>query len=235
MSSATTLALIPARGGSKSIPQKNTRDFGGIPLIAHSIRIALSCPSIERTIVSTDCENTAQIAKNWGAEVPFLRPNEISEDLTPDYPVLLHCLDWLKARENYCPEFIVFLRPTSPKRTVEMVESAISLLRSNPEADSVRTVIESAQTPYKMWRKEGKFLSPLMEPPKGIALPAEAFNSPRQLLPTIYWQNGYVDVIRESTIREKKSSTGDRILPLVLSPEHSLDIDQEYQMRPLAP
>ncbi|HQC21081.1 MAG TPA: acylneuraminate cytidylyltransferase family protein, partial [Anaerolineaceae bacterium] len=110
------LALIPARGGSKGIPRKNIRDFGGAPLIAWSIAAALRAETVTRVIVSTDDEEIAAVAREWGAETPFLRPAELAQDDTTDYPVFRHALDWLAAHENYRPEVVVQLRPTSPVR-----------------------------------------------------------------------------------------------------------------------
>src|SRR3989344_749868 len=110
------LALIPARGGSKGVPGKNIRLLAGAPLIAHSIRAAQESNYIDRVIVSTDDEKIAEVARIYGAEVPFLRPKEFAQDLTPDYPVFEHCLQWLAANENYRPDIVVHLRPTGPLR-----------------------------------------------------------------------------------------------------------------------
>lgn len=193
----------------------------GKPLIAHTIEVAKNCPSIGRIIVSTDSEKIASVSKEWGAEVPFLRPASISEDTTLDLPVFEHCLQWLEEKENYKPDIIVHLRPTSPLRTVEMVEKAIALLVKDPKADAVRGVCEPRQNPFKMWTiAEGGYLKPLVD--SGIP---EQYNQPRQKLPQAYWQNGYIDVARRSTILEKKSMTGNRILPLVLDAADVIDID----------
>ena len=217
------VALIPARGGSKSIPLKNIKSFCGKPLLVHSIVTSLGCSSIDRTIVSTDLEQIATVAKEAGAEVPFLRPAEYAKDDTDDLPVFLHCLDWLKQNENYEPDIIVHLRPTSPLRTTTMVEKAIHMLIENPSADSVRTVCTPSQSPFKMWDidKDG-FLSPLIKTDIH-----EQWNQPRQKLPKVYWQNGYVDVTRRTTLVKKHSMTGDKILPLVIEDTHIIDIDNQ--------
>jgi len=216
-----TIAIIPARGGSKSIPSKNIRLFSGKPLLVHSIETALVCSSIDRTVVSTDSEQIAEIAKEAGSEVPFLRPSEYAQDSTPDFPVFIHCLEWLKSNQDYEPDIIVHLRPTSPLRTLGMVEKAIQLLIDNPSADSIRCVCVPSQSPFKMWTiDQGGFLSPLVK----TDIP-EQWNQPRQILPKVYWQNGYVDVIRKETLIERHSMTGDRILPMIVSDTHILDID----------
>jgi CMP-N-acetylneuraminic acid synthetase len=110
------LALIPARGGSKGIPRKNIRDFSGYPLIAWSIAAAKQSELVTRVIVSTDDEEIAAVARAWGAETPFLRPAEFAEDKTTDLPVFVHALAWLAENENYRPDVVVQLRPTSPIR-----------------------------------------------------------------------------------------------------------------------
>jgi len=217
------IALIPARSGSKSIPSKNIKLFCGKPLLVHSVETALACPSVDRTIVSTDSEQIVAVAKEAGAEVPFLRPAEFAQDSTPDFPVFIHCLEWLRSNQDYEPDIIVHLRPTSPLRTTGMVEKAIQLLIDNPCTDSVRSVCSPTQSPFKMWDigEEG-FLSPLLDTDI-----CEQWNQPRQKLPKVYWQNGYVDVTRRTTLIEKHSMTGDRILPLIVCDTHILDIDSQ--------
>ncbi|MBP7032449.1 MAG: acylneuraminate cytidylyltransferase [Anaerolineaceae bacterium] len=223
VSQPEVLALIPARGGSKGIPRKNIRDFAGAPLIAWSIAAALRAESVTRVIVSTDDEEIAAVAREWGAETPFLRPAELAQDDTTDYPVFRHALDWLASRENYHPDVIVQLRPTSPVRPLNCVDDALRLLLAHPSADCVRGVVPSGQNPFKMWQvdaESGRML-PLL-PVEGLA---EPYNAPRQSLPKTYWQTGHIDAIRASTILEKASLTGDEIWPLMIDPRYSADID----------
>ncbi|HXD12303.1 MAG TPA: acylneuraminate cytidylyltransferase family protein, partial [Anaerolineales bacterium] len=149
------LALIPARGGSKGIPRKNIRSFAGFPLIAWSIAAGLQSRSISRVIVSTDDEEIAGVARQYGAEVPFLRPREIAQDRTTDLPVFEHALKWLEDIEAYKPSIVVQLRPTSPIRPVDCVDSAVRILVEHENADSVRGVVPAGQNPYKMWRFNG--------------------------------------------------------------------------------
>jgi N-acylneuraminate cytidylyltransferase len=218
------LALIPARGGSKGIPRKNIRDFAGYPLIAYSILAALRARLVTRVIVSTDDEEIAAIARQWGAETPFLRPSELAQDNTQDLPVMQHALEWLKKNEDYTPEVVVWLRPTSPVRPVNCVDDAVRLLIDHPEADSVRGVVPAGQNPYKMWRiSEG---SGLMQPLIGVDGIKEAYNAPRQILPSVYWQTGHIDAIRSNVIMQKHSPTGDVIMPLHINPAYTVDIDQ---------
>ena len=215
------LAIIPARGGSKSILRKNILDFAGYPLLAYSIRAGLKAKLVNRVIVSTDDKEIAKIARHCGAEVPFLRPAQYAQDDTPDLPVFVHALQWLIRHEDYRPDVIVHLRPTSPLRRVEQIDAAVQLLLDHPEADSVRTVIDPFQNPFKMWTIQADgFMKPLIKTKR-----REAYNLPRQALPKVFWQTGYVDAIRTSTILEKHSMTGNRILPLVLNPGDWIDID----------
>ena len=217
------LALIPARGGSKGILRKNIRNFAGYPLIAWSIAAAKKSELVTRVIVSTDDEEIAAVARQYGAEAPFLRPFEISQDKTTDLPVFEHALKWLEEVEGYQPDLVVQLRPTSPIRPLTMVDDAIRILLEHADADCVRGVVPAAQNPFKMWRfnGEGKPLNPLLEV-DGIP---EPYNAPRQILPPVYWQTGHIDAIRISTITHKKSLTGDVIYPLLIDPKYTVDID----------
>ena len=196
------LALIPARGGSKGIPRKNVMIIGGKPLIAHSIEQALSSRCVTRTIVSTDDAEIAQVAKQWGAEVPFIRPAEYAQDLSPDIDVFRHALLWLQEQEGYSPDLVVHLRPTGPVRRVELIDQVIDLLDSHPDVDAVRSVSLAIQSPYKMWRI---LPSGEMEPVLCQSGVPDSQSLPRQQLPLIYWQNGYVDVIRPRAVLEKNS------------------------------
>jgi CMP-N-acetylneuraminic acid synthetase len=223
------LAIIPARGGSKSIPRKNIRLLAEHPLIAYSIAAGLAAGMVTRVIVSTDDEEIAEVAHRYGAEIPFLRPLEYSQDTTPDLPVFQHALYWLAENENYQPEVVVQLRPTSPFRRVAHIDGAVTRLLENPAADAVRTVCVPFQNPFKMWRITGDgFMRPI-----GIELGFlnEPYNQPRQALPEVYWQTGYVDAARASVMLEKDSMTGDCILPLVIDPSEWIDIDSPDDWR----
>jgi N-acylneuraminate cytidylyltransferase len=227
VSKPEVLALIPARGGSKGIPRKNIRDFAGAPLIAYSIAAALQAELVTRVIVSTDDEEIATVAREWGAETPFLRPAELAQDDTTDLPVFEHALQWLRENESYQPDFVVQLRPTSPIRPIGLLDEAVRKLLEHPEADCVRGVVPSGQNPFKMWQIGGNGqLEPLLSLPNM----KEPYNAPRQELPKTYWQTGHVDVIRASTILEKGSLTGDIILPILIDPRYTVDIDTPSDM-----
>ncbi|MBN2502878.1 MAG: acylneuraminate cytidylyltransferase family protein [Anaerolineales bacterium] len=221
------LAIIPARGGSKSIPRKNVHPLGGHPLIAYSIAAGRSSEFVTRVIVSTDNDEIAEVSLRYGAEVPFMRPEEHALDNTPDLPVFEHALEWLAEHEGYHPEIVVQLRPTSPFRRLWHVDSAVARLIERPDADAVRTVIVPFQNPFKMWTIQ----------PDGLMQPLiktefkEAYNMPRQALPDVYWQTGYVDAAWADTILTKHSMTGDRILPLIIDPGDWVDIDSPDDWR----
>jgi len=214
------LALIPARGGSKGLPRKNVLPLAGKPLIAHTIATALESETITRTIVSTDDDEIAEAARSHGAEVPFIRPADLAADDSLDLEVFQHALSWLAREEGYEPELVVHLRPTNPIRRTERVDEAVRAMLADPQADSLRSVSVPAQTPYKMWRREGAYLAPLVE----VAGVRDAHSRPRQSLPEVWWQNGYVDVIRPRTVLDLASMSGERVLPFVVQ-DRFVEID----------
>ncbi len=218
------LALIPARGGSKSVPRKNVLSIAGKPLIAHTIEHALKCSSITRTIVSTDDEEIARVSLDFGAEVPFRRPAEFATDEATDLDVFRHALLWFRER-GYEPELVVHLRATTPLRRIALLDRAIGSMLAHPEADALRSVCLAEQTPFKMWKIDDGYLRPAMTLP-GVA---EAHSMPRQALPEIYWQNGYVDIVRPRTVLELGSMCGSTIMPFIVEPEGP-DLDYPDQI-----
>lgn len=221
------LALIPARGGSKSIPKKNIYPVLGKPLIAWTIESALKAKKINRVVVSTDSEEIAAVAKKYGAEIPFMRPAEFAQDLTPDLPVFEHALSWLKEHEGYRPDAVVHLWPTSPYRKEGDIDAAIALFEKYPDADCVRSVTIPSQTSFKMWRRDrGIYLSPILakEYPELYAT-MTPHTQPRQSLPEILVQTGYLSVIRGSTILEKHTMQGDKIIPFYHDPKLYTEFD----------
>lgn len=223
---AKVLVIIPAHGGSKGIPRKNIKDFAGYPLIAYSIAAGKRAKSVDRVVVSTDDEEIAEVSRDCGVEVPFLRPAELAQDNTTDMPVISHVLERLKKDVKYEPEIVVQLRPTTPIRPLTCVDDAVNILLSHPTADCVRGVVPSGQNPFKMWKIEPgeNSLTPLLSV-KGIS---EPYNAPRQILPQTYWQTGHIDAIRTSCIDEKGSLTGDMILPLMIDSRFTVDIDNPF-------
>lgn len=218
-----TLAIIPARGGSKGIPRKNIRSFSGYPLIAWSIAAAKQSETVTRVIVSTDDEKIAAVARAWGAETPFLRPAEFAQDKTTDLPVFQHALQWLAENESYRPEVVVQLRPTSPIRPKACVDDAVRILLQHADADSVRGIVPAGQNPHKMWRLPSGESGPMQNllAVEGIE---EPYNAPRQILPNIYWQTGHIDAIRPAAILGG-SMSGKVIYPLLIDPKFTVDLD----------
>ena len=220
------LGLIPARGGSKSLPRKNVRLLAGRPLIVHSIEAARASRTIDRVVVSTDDEEIAETARRHGAEVPFLRPVRLAEDDTPDLPVFRHALEWFDEHEGWQPELIVQLRPTSPLRRPEDIDRAVEMLDDRPKADSVRSVAEPLENPYKMWSVTAdQWLAPILTSDL-----REAFNLPRQLLPAVFWQTGAIDATRRRTIMDLRSMTGEHIAPLIVDTLGAVDIDTDASL-----
>lgn len=221
------LCLIPARSGSKGLKDKNIRDFKGKPLIAHSILQAKECDFVEsmRIIVTTDSKKYAEVAKKYGAEVPFIRPHDISQDMSTDLEFIKHAVHWLKENENYEADIILQLRPTQPLRKVEDINKTLSIFIENyANYDSLRTVIEFEKSPYKMYRINNNVLEPLFTSVDDIT--NEPYNQCRQKLPTTYLHNGYIDILKTSILQEDKIS-GSKILPYIMNKKDTIDIDTE--------
>lgn len=218
------LALIPARKGSKAIRDKNIRMMAGKPLMAWSIGHALAAHRVTRTIVSTDSAEYAAIAREYGAETPFLRPEHISRDLSTDLELFEHALTWLDAHESYRPDICVHLRPTHPVRTPADIDVMVDILIAHPELDAVRSVVPAPETPFKMWfRDSSGLLSPVVQ----TDIP-EAANQPRQALPPTYLQNASIDVVRPRVILEQRSMTGTRVHGYIMDAMY--DVDDETQL-----
>jgi len=181
--------------------------------------------TITRTIVSTDDDEIAEAARAAGAEVPFMRPPQLAGDDSPDLDAFRHALRWLREREGYDPVAVAHLRPTHPIREVTLIDRAVRALIADSAADSLRSVSWPEQTPYKMWQLSGRYLRPLLEV-EGVKDP---YNLPRQALPEVWWQNGYVDVVRPRIVLELDSMTGQRVLPFFV--EAGVEIDHEEDFR----
>lgn len=214
------MAMIPARSGSQRVPNKNVRPLNGKPLVAYTIESALDASLITRVIVSTDSEEIASVARQFGAEVPFLRPAEISQSDSTEMQFFDHALDWLNRQEQYVPDLIVLLYPTSPFRTSTSIDRAIELMLAHPEADSLRSVRLCSEHPYKMWVQEQGYLQPFV---RGKDQNMHTFSY--QMLPTVYIQNASIYITKPLTLHTKRSPTGDVILPFVMNDRESVDIN----------
>ncbi len=229
------LGIIPARGGSKSIPYKNIYPLLGKPLIAYTAEAAKASKLLTRTILTTDNEEIAAVGRTYGIEVPFMRPAELAGDKTPDLPVFQHALNWLKDNEGYVPDIIVQLRPTSPLKSGTNIDKAIQLLIDHPKADSVRSVAPPPQTPFKMWTEDPKtgYLKPLLTKafPAVFKKLGSPYDMPRQILPPTLEYTGYIDVLRYNTIMRMHSMSGKKILPFRYEEWRGIDIDSMREMQ----
>lgn len=208
---ADIVAIIPARSGSKGLPDKNIKLLAGRPLIAYSIAAARLSINIQRTIVSTDSERYANIAREYGAEVPFFRPVEISGDASSDYEFVKHALDWMKGNEGYQPKYLVHLRPTTPLREPSYIDMAIERMKHNDSATALRSVHEMSESTYKTFEIETGFLKCVCTGSWDI----EAVGRARQEYKKTYEGNGYVDIIKSSYVLENCKIHGDRVIAYV--------------------
>lgn len=216
-------ALIPARGGSKGIPRKNVIEVAGKPLIAWTIEAALRSSVLDRVIVSTDDEEIARVAKKWGAEVPFYRPAELSRDDSPSIAAVNHALHWLEEKQNYRPDALMLLQPTSPLRTAKDIRNAVHLMFER-KANAVVSVCETHQHPC--WLKkidQDGYLSNFLE---GDAVPVR-----RQDLPAVYALNGSIFLTRRENLLHDETFHPARTCPYIMPEERSLDIDSPADLR----
>lgn len=217
------LAVIPARSGSKSVKDKNIRLINGKPMIAYSISHALQAGCIDRVIVSTDSVKYAEIAQEYGAEVPFLRPAEYATDTALDIDVFTHALTYLNENEGYMPELVVQLRPTYPIRRISDIENMVKYMQDNPDIDSIRCVAPAKEVVYKMWFKDdSNMLRPVM-----TDIP-ECYNLPRQQLPKVYYQNACIDVVRTEVILKQHSMSGKKIAGYDMDENFDIDTEEEF-------
>lgn len=217
------LAVIPARGGSKGLPGKNIRPFAGHPLIVHSLLFAAMCPEIDRTIVSTDSDEIAKVARESGADVPFLRPPELALDDTAMWPVLRHALEAVEAAEGARYDGLLLLDPTSPAREPGDVQDAWNSLLDSEEADGIIAVSQPDFNP--IWQcvveKDG-WMAPLI--PDG-----DNFDR-RQDVPPVYRINGALYIWRTDFVRtEMKSWRRGRHLVHIMPDDRAMSIDDEHE------
>ena len=212
-------ALIPARGGSKGVPKKNIRDLLAFPLISYSIAACRACKNIDKVYVSTDSEDIAKIAIEYGAEVPFIRPSEYAQDHSTDFDVINHFFS--EANINQ----IAYMRPTTPLRSPESLEEYISFFFTNIDKMSgLRSMHEMPEPPYKVFKIEDGYCKGFFKHFKGIK---DYTNLPRQTFPKAYQPNGYIDIAKRETINLGGSAFGQKIMPVIT--EHVTEVDMEYE------
>ena len=220
------LAIIPARSGSKGVPDKNIKLLGGKPLIAYSIAAAKKSKLINRVIVTTDSEIYAELAKEYGSEVPFLRPAEIAGDYSTDYEFMKHVIDWLDENENYYPDFVLNLRPVTPFRDPRLIDKAIETLIDSSEATSLRSAHEMPETAYKMCEIDGGYIKSICNG----SFDHDNANKPRQAFPTTFTPNGYVDVMRTSYINKNKLLYGNRVKAFITPVSYEVDTLDDFNL-----
>lgn len=212
------LAIIPARGGSKGIPRKNIRQLAGKPLLAWTIKEAKKSNYISSTILSSEDPEIINVAKQYGCEVPFIRPLELAQDDTPGIDTVLHAI------EN-CPSFdyVVLLQPTSPLRTVEDIDECIKYFMEQ-KADFCVSVSETDKSPYWMYKidKNGKMES---------LIKSEEIPTRRQDLRKTYSLNGAIYVAKIDKLIDSKSFLTPSTLAYIMKKEHSIDIDNELDLK----
>lgn len=217
------LGIIPARGGSKGVPGKNIKHLAGKPLIAYSIDAAKDS-ILTKVIVSTDDEQIRTVAMDFGANVPYLRPNSLASDTSKSLDVSRHALLTMEKLDNIQYDAIMLLQPTSPFRTTEEINQAIELLLANPDADSVISVVDvQGHHPARMkYLEEGI----LVDPPF-----CEAYeNQNRQELRPVYIRNGAIYLTKRNTLLNN-SYKGSKCLGLVMSRPRSSNIDTLFDFK----
>lgn len=215
-----TLGIITARGGSKSIPDKNIVPLAGKPLVAYTIMAARAAARLDRCIVSTDSPRIADVCREFGADVPFLRPEALARDDTRSIDVVLHALD--NVPETY--DAVMVLQPTSPLRTGQDIDTAIGLLETHPGADAVISVVDvDDHHPARMKQIENGYL---IDPPFAETIEGQ----PRQQLPRYYLRNGAIYLTRVDVIRKTRLLKGRRCMAYEMSAEASVNIDGMLQL-----
>ena len=218
------LGLIPARGGSKRVNNKNTRLLNGKPLIAYTIEAALQTSSLSSVIVSTDSTDIKSVAKDFGADVPFIRPAEMATDTAGEIPLIIHALEWLQLNRKESYDAVVYLRPTAPLRTATVTEDVINAYK-DWNCDAVRsvTLVEGVHHPYWMYFKNDDNKALPFDPEH---TPKEYYRS--QLLPPVYRLNGVVDILNTKNLyTDEPSLYGDDMRIYELNQQYSFDIDTE--------
>lgn len=218
------VAFIPARSGSTRVPGKNVRRLGAHPTIAYAISAAIDSGVFGSVIVSTDDPATAEIAKHYGADVPFLRPAELAGSLSPDIEWVEYTLNTLRERGRPFDAFSI-LRPTSPFRSAATIQRACQAFLEETGADSLRAVERCKQHPGKMWVVRGRRLLPLM--PFG---PTEQpwHSSQYQTLPEVFVQNASLEMAWSRVALEGRTIAGEVIVPFITEESEGFDINDQW-------
>lgn len=223
MSTPDIIALIPARSGSKGLEDKNILDLGGRPLLDWTIQACLKADLFRRVIVSTDSPEYASLAVEWGAEAPFLRPPEISHDTSTDYDFVAHALAWLEENDQ-SPLLFAHMRPTTPFRDPKLIPAAVERFEQTVGATALRSVDPMPESAYKTF-EIGE--SELLQSVATGSVALDDANQARQVFPTTYRANGYVDVLSVEHIQRQQKIHGDRVVAFVTPPTTEVDSAEE--------
>lgn len=218
------VALIPARSGSKGIKDKNIIPLRNHPLLAYSIIVAQQSKFVDDVFVTTDSTYYAQISKSYGARVPFLRPEKISQDKSLDIEFFSHFIEWCQSQRKKIPDMIVHLRPSTPLREFVLLDEAIQKFIDHKDATSLRSCQITNLTPYKMFFNENGYIKPFLK----VHSNYESYNQPRQNFPDTYLPNGYVDIICPTVLSNTGLLHGDKILPYLTPPIADIDDIKDY-------
>ena len=218
------LAVIPARGGSKSVPRKNIAEIAGKPLIAYTVNEALKVGAITDLVVSTDDDEIGAVARSLGAQVPFMRPAELATDYAQSGPVLKHCLLHMENLYSAVYDLVLMLQPTTPLRRALHIEKAIEMMRHDDCESVVSVVSVKGNHPFRMKRLIGDRLINYIE---------QGFEDmrPRQLLPSVYIRNGAIYLSRRDLVVKHDRIVGGNCLGFEMSPEESINIDDILDLK----
>ena len=217
-------ALIPARAGSKGVPDKNIRTLAGHPLLAWSIRAALLAREVDRVIVSTDSDEYAGIARSYGADVPFLRPADASSDKAGDEAVAGHLVQHLIEANEPVPDSIVYLRPTTPLRRPDVIDAAVASFSSENRATALRSVHEMSESAYKTFEVKDGVLACVGSGSTDL----DAASGPRQGFPATWIGNGYVDVFRSKRLVDGQPLYGDQVVAFETDIAPEIDTESDF-------
>jgi CMP-N-acetylneuraminic acid synthetase len=218
----SAVAFVPARSGSERVPQKNVRELAGHPLLAYAIETALQCDGFERVVVSTDSEEIADVARWYGADVPFLRPTEFATSTSPD-------IEWLRFTLETLPEryaLFALIRATNPFRGPDAVRRGLDQLLATPGADSLRAVELVKQHPGKTWvlDEEARTMRPLLDQSHlEVAWHAGQY----QALPPVYIQNSALEIAWTRVVTETGTREGNVVAPFLTQGYEGFNVDDE--------
>jgi CMP-N-acetylneuraminic acid synthetase len=220
----TIVGLIPARAGSKRVPDKNIRPLAGHPVMAYTIAAALDSGIFADVIVSTDSDQYAEIARHYGAEVPFMRPVELAGDVSPDIEWIAYTLKRLE-KDGHLYDCFSILRPTSPFRQPDTIQRAWKAFLAEDGVDSLRAVERCRQHPGKMWVIRSKRMMPLLP----LSPPEQPWHSSQyQALPEVYVQNASLEIAWTRVVLQERTIAGTVLVPFLTEGYEGFDVNDPY-------